>query len=384
MDKRDTQRAMQNNGSPNNITIKDIARKAGVSPSTVSMVINGRPGIGRVTKQRVLDIIEAFGYTPNLVARSLVKRRSHAIALLIESTQHPIFPEIAAGVDDVLKEQDYSLSIISTHDDSLLESREIEKIKARGIDGILTSAALVDNDNLVRLVRSGYPVVAVLRRVYRCDDLDYIVVDNQRGGFLALEHLIRMGHRRIGIIKGPANNSTAIERFQGAIKAFKAYGISVSQDLLHEGDYLQKTGYLVTKQMFRDKRADLPTAIFASNDEMALGAFEAVWEMGKRIPEDVALVGFNNVEITSFCSIQITTVSQRPYEMGRLGAKRLIGKIERKRGYRKPYQAILEPELIVRRSCGYAISSGYRLEGRTSSRRDFASDEMDRPADGAR
>lgn len=365
MGKTETYQATEPSAPGNgNITIKDIARKAGVSPSTVSMVINGRPGIGSDTKQRVLDIIQALGYTPNLVARSLVKRHSHAIALLIESTQHPIFPEIAAGVDEVLKEQDYSLSIISTHDDSLLESREIEKIKARGIDGILTSAALVDNDNLVRLVRSGFPVVAVLRRVYHCDDLDYVIVDNEMGGFLALEHLIRMGHRRIGMIKGPLNNSTAIGRFEGALKACKAYGVPVSEDLIHEGDYLQKTGYHVTKQLLRKKRAALPTAIFASNDEMALGAFEAAWVMGIKIPEDVALVGFNNTEITSFCSIQMTTVSQRPYEMGRLGAKRLIGKIERKRGYKKPYQVILEPELIIRKSCGYDLSTGYRLEGR--------------------
>ena len=241
----------------------------------MSMVINGRPGIGAETKKRVLNLIQNLVYTPNLIARSFVKKRSYAIAFLIESTQHPIFSEIAAGIDKVLKDAGYSLSIISSHNDSDLEYLEMEKIKARGIDGIITSAALVDNDNLLTLVATGFPVVAVLRWVYHCDDLDYVIVDNARGGFIAPEHLIRMGHRRIGIIKGPANNSTAIECFQGAIKAFKAYGVGISGALLHEGDYLQKTGYLVTKQMFRNKRrADVPTAIFTSNDEMALGAFE--------------------------------------------------------------------------------------------------------------
>lgn len=362
MSKKDTQLAFQYNGSAENVTIKDIARKAGVSPSTVSMVINRRPGIGEETRQRVLGIIQALGYTPNLVARSLVKRHSQSIALLIESTQHPIFPEIAAGVDEVLVEQGYSLSIISTHDDSILESREIEKIKARGIDGILTSAALVDNDNLLHLAQSGFPVVALLRRVYHCDELDYVVADNRRGGFLALEHLIRLGHRRIGILKGPSNNSTAIERLDGAMDACRAYGIPIPEGFIQGGGYLQKTGYLVTKELFGKKKKDSPTAIFASNDEMALGAFEAAWEMGLKIPEDIALVGFNNVEITSFCSIQLTTVSQRPDEMGRLGAKRLVAKIEKKRGYRKGYQEVLEPELVVRKSCGYAASSGYPIE----------------------
>jgi len=330
----------------------------------VSMVINRRPGIGEETRQRVLGIIQALGYTPNLVARSLVKRHSQSIALLIESTKHPIFPEIAAGVDEVLKELGYSLSIISTHDDNLLESREIEKIKARGIDGILTSAALVDNDNLLHMVDSGFPVVALLRRVYHCEDLDYVIVDNRRGGFLALEHLIRLGHRRIGFLKGPANNSTAIERFDGAMAACKAYGIPISDDLIQDGGYVQRAGYLISKKLLNRNRKKTPTAIFASNDEMALGAFEAAWEMGLKIPEDIALVGFNNVEITSFCSIQLTTVSQRPDEMGRLGAKRLVNKIEKRRGYRKGYQVVLEPELVVRKSCGYNASSGYRIDSR--------------------
>jgi len=343
------------------ITIKDIARSANVSPATVSMVINGRLGISEETKKRVLNIIQALDYTPNLVARTLVKRHSYSIAFLIKTTQHPIFPEIAAGIDEVLKTQGYSMSIIFTHDDSEFESREIEKVKARGVDGILTSAALVDNDNLMTLVTSGFPVVALLRRVYHCNGLDYVIVDNAKGGFLAAEHLIRLGHRRIGIIKGPSNNSTAVERFAGALKAFKVYGIPVSENLFAEGDYVQKTGYLAAKRLFRQIGKDVPTAIFACNDDMALGAFEAAWEMGLKIPEDIALVGFNNVEITSFCSIQITTVSQRPYEMGRLGAKRLIDKIEKKRGYRKKFQVVLEPELIVRKTCGYSDSSGYRI-----------------------
>jgi LacI family transcriptional regulator len=354
-------------GTDNRITIRDIAKKAQVSPSTVSMILNRRPGVGEETRYRVLKVIELLNYTPNLVARSLVKGRSHSIAFLIKSTKHPIFPEIAAGVDEVLKENGYSLSIISTYDNGELESKEIENIRARGIDGILTSAALVDNENLKTLVGSRFPVVAVLRRTYNCDDLDYVIVDNSKGAYLAVEHLIRLGHQRIGIIKGPSNTSTAIERFHGAMEAFKAYRITVSEELIHEGDYLQKTGYLGVKRFLRMDLDRRPTAIFANNDDIALGVFEAIWEAGLRIPEDIALVGFNNVEATSFCSIQITTVSQRTHEMGRLGAKRLIDRIEKKRGYKKRYQIVLEPELIIRKSCGYSLSSRYVINNAEAS-----------------
>ena len=343
----------------NRVTIRDIAKKAKVSPSTVSMVINGKPGVGEETRYRVLSVIQAFNYRPNLVARTLVKGRSHSIAFLIKSTKHPIFPEIAGGVDEILKEYGYSLSIISTYDDVELESKEIENIKARGIDGILTSAALIDDENLMRLVNSGFPVVAVLRRTYNCDRLDYVLVDNRKGAYLAVEHLIRLGHQRIGIIKGPSNTSTGIERFDGAMKAFKVYGIPVSEELVDEGDYLQKTGYLGTKKFLKLDSDKRPTAIFAINDDIALGAFGAIWDLGLKIPGDIALVGFNNVETTSFCSIQITTVSQRTHEMGRLGAKRLIQKIEKKRGYKKRYQVVLEPELIIRNSCGYSSGAKY-------------------------
>ena len=348
------------------VTIKDIARIANVSPATVSIVINGRPGVSDETRYRVLSIVQAMNYRPNLVARSLVKRRSYAVAMLITNTRNPIFPEMAGGVDDVLKDYGYSLSIISTHDDAEVEAKEIDKITARGIDGIITSSALVDSENIRGLVRSGYPVVSVLRRVYDCDELDYVNVDNVKGGYLAVEHLIRLGHERIAVIKGPANTSTGVERFQGAVKAMKDYGVDVSEDLVEAGDYFRKSGYQSTERLLKMSPKKRPTAIFACNDDMALGAFEATWDAGLSIPKDVALVGFNNMEVTSLRAIEITTVSQRKQEMGRLAAKRLIDKIEKSKGYTEPYHVVLEPELVIRKSCGYRASPKY-LRGRAAN-----------------
>jgi len=342
------------------LTIRDIALKAGVSASTVSMILNGKMGISEDTRHRVQTIIENSAYTPNLIARSLVKRRSYTIAFLVRTLQHPIYNEMAAGIDEILKPKGYSLSIISTGDDGALERTEVQKIIARGIDGILTAAALVDNQNLANLVDSGFPVVAILRRVYNCGGLDYVTVDNQKGAFLAVEHLIRLGHRHIGIIKGPSNNSTGIERFEGVLQAFNTYGMRLSENLVHPGDYLQETGYSAARKFLEQGRAKRPTAIFASNDDMALGAFQCIWEMGLRIPEDIALAGFNDVKIASFCTVQMTTVSQHNYEMGRLGAQRLIEKLEKRKGLKKNYRAILEPELVIRKSCGFSLLSGYK------------------------
>jgi LacI family transcriptional regulator len=347
------------------VTIKDIARIANVSPASVSMVINERPGVSRDTRERVQEIIEALKYSPNLVARSLVRRRSDAIAMLITSPLNPIFPELAAGVDEVLKKHGYSLSIISTYDNEEMEAKEIQKIRARGIDGIITSAALLEGDSLRILVKSGYPVVSVLRRVYNCEDLDFVTVDNLKGGYMAAEHLIRLGHTKIGIIKGPGNTSTGRERFEGGLMALEDYGLPITNGFIQEGDYFKESGHMAAQRLLNTDPARRPTAIFATNDEMAFGAFEAIWDHGLKIPEEVALVGFNNVDATALRRVEITTVSQRKQEMGRLAANRLIAKIERKRGYKKPYRIILEPRLIVRKSCGFSIASKYLLKKET-------------------
>jgi len=338
------------------VTIKDVARVANVSPSTVSFVLNKRPGIPKETRYKVLRVARELNYTPNLVARSLVKGQSNTVAMMITNTRNPIFPEISFGVEEILKKNNYVLNIVSTYDDPELEAKEIETTQARGIDGLLMSAALIDSDNIKTLAQEGFPIVSVLRRVYDCDELDYITVDNVKGGYLAAEHLIRLGHKRIGVIKGPIKNSTAIERFQGSSQAFRDYGISLSDEWIYEGDYHKTSGYIATNEMLNRPKNQRPTAIFLSNDDMALGSLEAIIDMGLKVPEDIALVGFNDVETSSLPSIALTTISLHAFEMGRLGAQRLIDKIEKRRGYKKKFKVVLEPDLIIRKSCGYSSS----------------------------
>lgn len=344
------------------ITIKDIARIAKVSPATVSMVINDRPGVGDETKFRVLRIAQALQYTPNLVARSLVRRHSNFITMLITNIGNPVFAEIASGVDDVLREHEYTLSIISTHDDKELEAKEIESVLAKGMNGLLTCAPLLDNSNIAELVKNNFPVVSILRRVYNCDDLDYVIVDSVKGAYLATEHLIRLGHKQIGFIKGPSYTSSGIEKQEGSMNALKDYGLSISEDLIRAGDYSRKSGYLATNHFLKTGLREPPTAIFAANDYMAIGAFEAIWDAGLKIPEDIALVGFNDVEATSLRTIEITTIAHPKREMGQLAAKRLIDKVEENEGYKDIYQVILEPELVIRKSCGFTVFSKYVVD----------------------
>ena len=342
-------------------TIKDIAQLARVSPSTVSIVLNGKEGVSAETRRRVLNIVKKQNYVPNLLARSLVVRRSYAIGMMIPNTLNAVFPEIAFGVDLVLKKKGYSLSLISTYDDPELEAREIEKTVARGLDGIITSSALLGTDSIPNLARSGFPVICVLRRVYDCPDLDYVMVDNVRGGYLATEHLIRLGHRRIGVLKGPSNISAMLERFEGAAAALRDYGVSLQDRLLAAGKPTREFGREATTNLLALSPGDRPTAIYASNDNMALGAFEAILDAGLRVGEDIALVGFNNIGTTAFRTVSLTTVSQQSQELGRLAAVRIIERIENKGEPLPPYRKVLEPMLIIRDSCCFH-RHGYRCE----------------------
>ena len=338
------------------ITIKDIARIARVSPAAVSLVLNDKPGVGRDTRYRILRTARELNYLPNLVARSLVTRQSATIAMIITSTRNPIFPEIAEGVVEVLRERGYSLSLVATFDDEEIEAKELGNLRARGVDGIIISSALVNSTNICRLVESGFPVVSVLRRVYNCTELDYVIVDNVQGGYLAAEHLIGLGHTRIGVIKGPANTSTGIERFEGAVKALQDHGVSLPEDLVFAGDFFRQCGYMAAHHFLRLPREQRPSAIYACNDEMAMGAFEAILDAGFKIPEDIALVGFNNVEATSLRTVEITTIDQRAHQMGRLAALILMEKLQARHPLRV-YRKVLNARLIIRRSCGFHLAA---------------------------
>lgn len=344
------------------VTIKDISRLANVSPATVSFVMNNKPGVSAETRARVLQIAEALNYKPNLVARSLVNGRSKLIAMLISSTRNPLFPELADGVDQALKAKGYTLSIISTNDDEQVEAREIAALRYRGFDGVIISSTLQNNRELDKLVESGFPVISVLRRDYSCTNLNYIIPDGIKGGYLAMEHLIRLGHHRIGIIKGPEKTSTGLERLKGALQAMADYGIHASDTLVRKGDFFMASGYAAAADLMHLPPEKRPSALYACNDDMAIGALEALLERNIKVPREVALIGFNNTAVTALKSVSLSTISLQKGYIGNQAASRLIDIIENKQDGRKTFQVMLEPELVIRRTCGFALQGKYQVD----------------------
>jgi len=343
-------------------TIKDIAKMAKVSPTAVSMALNDQPRIAAKTKARILQIAHQLGYQPNFVARSLVKKKTHTIGLIITTILNPFYPELAKGIEDKASESGYNIILCSTNYDLKLEKYYIDILRSKGVDGIIFSSVETRDPNIKALIEDRFPFVLVNRRVHNpllSKRLDYIVLDNCAGGYMAMEHLCRLGHRRIAIVAGGFNISTAVERTEGARKAMKDYAIKAEPSLLAECHFSKEMAYDATKRFLQMRNP--PTALFVENDYMALGAREAILDTGLRIPEDVALVGFDDIAAAALKGVEITTISQKKYEMGSLAVRILIDKIEQKTPS-MVNQIILQPEIIIRNSCGFRLH-GYRFEG---------------------
>jgi LacI family transcriptional regulator len=337
----------------NRITIKDIAKVASVSATAVSMALNNRPGVSPKTRQKIFKIAKKLKYQPNFIARSLVSRRSFTIGFILNSITDPFFPELAKGIEEYANQLGYNLLLCNTERDLSTERKAIRMLRSKGVDGIILATVLKDDPNILPLIEDEFPFVLVNRHsldpAFK-NKINYVVLDNYRGGYLGMEHLYRLGHDRIAIVTGNANTSTAMLRTKGSLKALSDYGGKADRELIVEGKYQRQVAYEAAKKLMAINSP--PTAYFAQDDYMAIGIREAVLDKGLRIPEDVALVGFDDTEIASFTGIDLTTISQQKYEMGKMGAKILIEKIE-KTSSDVVNQLILKAGLIIRKSCGH-------------------------------
>jgi len=346
------------------VNIKDIAKLANVSHTTVSRALNNKSRIRKETRETILSIAKNLGYRPNFVARSLVMKRTKTLGLVITNIANPFYPELAQGIEKTATKLGYSIILCSTQSDISTERQYIEMLRSKGVDGIVFSSAHMEDPNIVELAEEEFPIVLVNRRTYHSavkEKVDYVGVNNILGGFLAVEHLIRLGHQRIGMIGGSAESSVGLERLEGGKKALMTYGLEQRDDYFLEGNFLKRSGYHRGKQFV--KMTAMPTAIFAANDYMALGVYQAFIEEGLRVPEDMALIGFNDIEFSAMKGIELTTIGQKKFEMGAIAVEMLVGRIEKKEDQLSGREIFLEPELIVRKTCGFHLK-GYQIESK--------------------
>ena len=329
-------------------TIKEIARIANVSAMTVSRAINNRHSVRGATRKKILKIANRLGYMPNRIARSLVSKKSDLISLIVADISNQFFAEISRGIEDRARENGYHVIFSSTDDDPKNLESSVRMMREMGVDGFIIAAVSLEEPIVDELLDQEIPVVLINRRIKK-SNVNYVVVDNYKGAYLAVEHLINIGYKKIGIISGRSSVSTGKERLQGYRKGLLDHGLKFQKEYSSQGPFTEEHGKKAAQKMLTLKNR--PEAIFAASDNIALGVMNAAGELGLKIPEDLAIVGFDDTNFSSNSKIRLTTVSQRKYEMGERGVQILIDLIENQES---DYinKVVLEPRLIIRESCG--------------------------------
>lgn len=332
-----------------NITIKDIAEKAEVSYATVSRALNGKYGVNPNTRARIISIANQLKYRPNAIARGLVKKQTYTLGLVIPDITNPFFPEVARGIEDGAQEAGYSLFLCNTNWEETKEISYLGLLQEKRVDGIVIAPITDRGAALEQVLSPNLPLVYVSRAPHDTRR-SFVTIDDSRGGYMATEHLIEQGYTSIGFIGAPEGSLTVDDRLEGFKLAFAKYGRQVEERYMLFGDFKRETGYNLIQRLISS--GEMPRAVFAENDLLALGVIQGAREMGLAVPEDLAVIGFDDIPFASFPEVQLSTIGQPKYEMGKTAVEMLIAGLEAGLpvGGENGRRVILEPELIVRRS----------------------------------
>jgi len=342
-------------------TIYDVARRAGVSAMTVSRVINGRKGVKPATRERVLKTIEETGYIPNSLARSFVLQKTRTIGLVVTDITNPFFTTLARGAEDIAARNQFSVIFCNTDENPEKELLYLEFLARKRVDGVILAPASKKRNSLGFLLAKNIPIVLVDRELEAKDSrVDIVKGDSIYGAYILTRHLISLGHRRIGIIVGNRDISTAEDRVEGYRRALGESGIPIDEALIKFASYSEEGGYFATRELLAMRKR--PTAIFGGNNFIAMGAMVAIRELALRIPDDVALVCFEDIDCLSRIYPFLTVMVQPAYSMGVIATELLIGRIEGRDKIRERREVVLKPELIVRKSAGEQLPEGVRAK----------------------
>lgn len=329
-------------------TIYDIAREAKVSPTTVSRAFNNESLVSREKLEQIYEVSERLGYRPHMIARSLRTKKTGFLGLVLPDIVNPFFSELTRGVEDVARQNGYHVLLGNAESDYARQAWYLEMFWEKGIEGVILSGITggpKDEDSYRRLQERGIPCVLIDRYV-KSPDIPFVGSDNFGGGYKAGKHLLELGHRRIGAVTGPLEIELWRDRVAGFQKALQEGGVSLEESLILESDCTARGGYHSMEMILG--MSEKPTAAFIMSDGMAIGALALLKTRKVRIPEEMAIVGFDDVSVASLLDPPLTTLAQKKYEMGARAAEVLIDSIRKKTMPR--IQTILDVELIVRNS----------------------------------
>ena len=328
-------------------SLQEVARRAKVSIATVSRVLNKSKKVVPETRAIVEQALRDLEYRPSRVARRLRMKdgRAHLVGLIIPDIQNPFYAEIARGVEDAAYAAEYALLLCNSDESSEKEQFYLDVMRSESVDGVVLPPFAETDAAVSAIMKTGMPVVCVDRSLSK-EKTDLVEVDNYRGAFEAVTHLIERGHKSIGLIEGRIQVSTNRERRRGYLDALAEAGVPVRKDLMREGDFRQESGRLLAGQLLDLKRP--PTALFALNNLMTIGALDAIHQRHLKVPVDIAIVGFDDLPFAEALDPPLTVVRQPAYEVGRQAMELLLKRIME--ATRSTVTMRLLPQLIVRRS----------------------------------
>ena len=329
-------------------TIKDVAKMAGVSTTTVSHVINKTRFVAKETEEAVMQAIKSLKYSPSAVARSLKVNTTKSIGMIVTTSESPYFAEIIHAVEDHCYRQGYSLFLCNTQNDPEKIKNHVEMLAKKRVDGLLVMCSEYTQHSLD--VLSGFSSVPMVVMDWGPNvDTDIIEDNSFTGGYLATKHLIDCGHKEIGLIAGELDKTTARTRYEGFVKAMNETNLPIHENWIMEGFFEPEDGYeCMNKILSQDS---LPTAVFCCNDVMALGAISAITEKGLRVPDDISIIGYDNIHSSRFYAPPLTTIHQSKSRLGAQAVNLLFERIANKdNDNHEKHRIAIHPELVIRKS----------------------------------
>ncbi|WP_308635167.1 LacI family DNA-binding transcriptional regulator [Paenibacillus silvisoli] len=323
-------------------TIKDVAKLAGVAVSTVSYALNNSTKISEETKRKVLKAAEELSFRPSGAARNLKKRKSETIGLFLNDLGGPFYSQVIEGVQEVVAANGYNLIVCSTYGGENSSAHRF--LREQFVDGAIIMGTAINDSLILQNASASFPIV-VLDRELRGDYVHNVHITNEQGAYDAVTHLIKLGRRKIEFLSGPNLAFDNSLRYEGYKRALMEHDVPVPGKISMYGRYVEAGGYQAMKLMIASNQ--VPDAIFAANDEMAIGAIRALHESGIRVPEDVAIVGFDNINISPIIRPALTTISHSKYEMGAIATQLVFN------ARKHENEIVLPTQLIVRQSCGF-------------------------------
>jgi len=333
-------------------TVLDVAKRAGVAPITVSRVINNSGYISLVTRERVEAAVKELGYVPNTIARGLRSKRTHTLALVVTDITNPYFTLMARGVEDVAGASDYTVVYCNTDESEIKEKKYANILAQKQVDGVLLVPAC-GNADTVKFLKSNDIAVVVLDRRIAGVKTDSVRSNSEQGAYLLVKLLIELGHKRIAIITGPKDVSTAVDRVTGYQNALREAGL-LENEAVYYGEFNQQSGYEITMQAMA--QSPRPTAIFGANNFIMVGVLKTLRNLKLSVPDDVSVVGFDDFPESMLVKPFFTAAAQPAYEMGRLAAEILLKRISGELS--EEYQEHILPTEIIRRESSSSVRSG--------------------------